>query len=54
MPTYQIKRVRTGWAVQKDCGEAVPIFLGKYETKKQAKTVARLMAGWNGRVVEVR
>jgi hypothetical protein len=54
MPTYRIEKVRSGWAVTADHGEASPTFLAKYDTRKQARTMARLMAGWRGRVVEVR
>jgi hypothetical protein len=54
MPTYRIEKVRRGWSVVADHGEGAPVFLANYGTRKAARTMARLMAGWGGRVVEAR
>lgn len=54
MPTYRIEKVRRGWSVTADHGDAGTTFLANYDTRKQARTMARLLAGWNGRIVEVR
>lgn len=54
MPTYRIEKVRRGWSVSADHGDGSAVFLANYATRKAARTMARLMAGWAGRVVEVR
>jgi hypothetical protein len=54
MPTYRIEKVRRGWSVTADHGDGAATFLATHATRKAAKTMARLLAGWNGRVVEVR
>lgn len=54
MPTYRIEKVRKGWAITRDHGDAGTTRIGVQATRKAAMMTARFLAGWNGRVVEVR
>lgn len=56
--TYTITRTAQGWLVLKTEDGAAwlgsPIRIATYKSRKAAVTAASLLAGWRGRVVEVR